>query len=168
MILRREDGYTLIELLISISITTILLAGVTNAFFTSNRAQLYMETRLGADNDLLNVSAYFTQDVQSATASTSTGCGGSAVPVGFTWTDYATSDVYTAGYTLAGTVLTRKVCRKPASGPEVTLQSNNLGRTVGSMSVADISSGGTVVGKTLTVTTTEGTSVVYRAYFRAV
>jgi prepilin-type N-terminal cleavage/methylation domain-containing protein len=164
---RREGGYTLIELLISISIMAILMAGVTNAFFTSNRAQAFMETRLGADNDLLNVSAYFTQDVQSATASSSTGCGGDAVDVGFTWTDHATSDVYVVGYELDGTVLTRKLCRKPASSPEVTEQSNTLGRTVQSIAVGNIPTTGTAVGKTLNVTTTEGTSIVYRAYFRA-
>lgn len=170
---QRDAGYTLVELLISISIISILLVGVSNAFFTSNRAQMFMEEQLGSKNDLLNVSSYFTQDAQSATASGTTSCSGATVPVAFMWTDAATADSYTAAYTLSDGRLQRQLCRTPTAGAAVIEQSNNLGRQVASVSVGDLCEDGTcdsvadmVVGKTLTLTTTEGDSIVYRAYFR--
>jgi prepilin-type N-terminal cleavage/methylation domain-containing protein len=63
---RPDDGFTLVELLVSISILGILLAAITGTMFVSLRTVAVTQERLTESNDELFATSYFADDVQGA------------------------------------------------------------------------------------------------------
>lgn len=79
-----DRGFTLVEMLISISILGIVLAAISGVTFVSVRAAASADTRLTESNDLLRAATYFAGDVQSAqsvSVGTTPRCGTDAASV---------------------------------------------------------------------------------------
>lgn len=73
-----DDGFTLVELLISVTIMGLILSALSGVTFVTLRTAAATDTRLDESNDLLRAAAYFAGDVmgaQSVTASATPRCG---------------------------------------------------------------------------------------------
>jgi prepilin-type N-terminal cleavage/methylation domain-containing protein len=79
-----DAGFTLVELLISISVLGIVLTAITGVTFVAMRTTAGANTRLNESNDLLRAATYFDDDVQGAQAvsvGTTPRCGTDATSV---------------------------------------------------------------------------------------
>lgn len=143
MLSRRDDGFTLVELLVAISVLGLLLSAITGSIFVGMRTAARTEDRLTESNDELTATGYFADDVQGAksvTVSTVPKCGTDAsAVVEFVGQDFAdtatpaaaTPDTVTTvvSYVLrtrtgsTGTTreLHRLACTAPAASPAYPL-----------------------------------------------
>lgn len=75
---RRDAGFTLVELLISVSVLGVVLTAIASVSLVAARTATSADTRLRESNDLLRAATYFGADVQgaqSAAAGTVPRCG---------------------------------------------------------------------------------------------
>ncbi len=152
---RPEDGVTLVELLVSISIMGIIMASLVSAIYFGIRTTAGMQRGLDQSNAQQLIAHYFAADVQAScdptlstptctrspnpsSASTSA-CGSNAL--------FATDSVssatgsaadQTVGYVLQGTTLTRVSCAYNASSAAST---TTLAQNVSSAAVSYPASG---------------------------
>jgi prepilin-type N-terminal cleavage/methylation domain-containing protein len=63
---RTDDGFTLVELLVSVAILGLVLAAISGVTFVSVRTAADAQVRLTESNDLLHAASYFGDDVQGA------------------------------------------------------------------------------------------------------
>jgi prepilin-type N-terminal cleavage/methylation domain-containing protein len=84
---RRDDGFTLVELLIVVSILGIIMGAIAASFIVSLRVTSETQDRLSESHDADLTSAYFASDFQSAESLDAT-CGPSSGSImRFSWTD---------------------------------------------------------------------------------
>jgi prepilin-type N-terminal cleavage/methylation domain-containing protein len=128
-----EDGFTLLELLIVISILPIVIGGIAVATISSFRSQIAVSARLADSHDAQITSAYFARDVQTATSvSTSTTTslcpsGSGTQLLGLSWTTASGTVTVSYGFS-SGTsspYLVRRYCQG-ASSPVVVPLSTGL------------------------------------------
>lgn len=99
--MRREDGFTLIELMVVLSIMTVVLAAVGTAIITVLKITDDTSSRMSESHDAQLASAYFANDVESAVTVTTTSggygpCGNSNAIVNFEWKDIGIGNTNTA------------------------------------------------------------------------
>src|SRR5689334_22429784 len=63
---RTEDGFTLIELIVSLTILATITGALTATFITANNANADVSSRIHVSNDAQNTAAFFTADAQAA------------------------------------------------------------------------------------------------------
>ena len=117
-----EEGFTLVELLISTVILAVIFGAVTEAMIVGLRTTDSTDQRLRESVDGQLASAYFARDVQAAAQivpDMKSPCSSSVARVTFTWTDPVDgTTAKAAAYVLAGPpsagaderVLTRQYC----------------------------------------------------------
>ncbi|MDP3713676.1 MAG: prepilin-type N-terminal cleavage/methylation domain-containing protein [Mycobacteriales bacterium] len=116
-----QAGFTLLELLVAMSLAGLVFSVVSAAFVVSVDVTEDTNTRLTESQAGAFTSAYFTRDVQSAsTISTSTPrCGGGSetLVASMQWTDTATTTTktYSVDYRLEAGRLTRFLCGSATS-----------------------------------------------------
>lgn len=89
---RRDDGLTLIELLVSMAVLLIIMAPLVTAFVVGLGTTRATEQDAGNSADAQLLASFLDVDVASAeTVSTTTTCGGAAGVLQLRWTDGATS-----------------------------------------------------------------------------
>jgi prepilin-type N-terminal cleavage/methylation domain-containing protein len=106
---RSEEGFTLVELIISISILGIVISAMSWVMFASLVANRETRNRLDETRDEQFVAAYFASDVDGATAmatGTSTACGSGLAVAEFTGTSFDSLSPPNQTATLARYVLT--------------------------------------------------------------
>lgn len=111
---RSEEGMSLIELLVAVSILGILMTALVGALFVGFQSTSDTHTRLDQSNAEQIVTTYVTKDVQGADtvrAAVVSACGGAAALETTTRSDpVATASDVTVAYRLSGTSLVRQVC----------------------------------------------------------
>jgi prepilin-type N-terminal cleavage/methylation domain-containing protein len=143
----RDDGFTVIELLIALTVSGLILAPLAAAIFVGFRTTGDTQTRL-AQSDSANVlAAYFIPDVQNASilgfGATQLDCGSASGPVdiALTWLPYQAASS-TVGYYTADvggkTELRRRVCR----GDDIVAEVKVLGNVTGGVTPACVNSAG--------------------------
>jgi prepilin-type N-terminal cleavage/methylation domain-containing protein len=125
---RNDDGVSLVELLVAISIMGVVMAALGAALFTGMRTTRDTTTSLGQSNAELLVSTWVTKDVQAADAvktGVTSACGNQpAVIETTTRTDpVATASNVTVAYRLVGANLVRQQC---GPAPSTTTIARNL------------------------------------------
>lgn len=147
---RTQAGYTLIELIVAITILGAITGAITATFLTANNANADVSERIHESNDAQLTAAFWTADAQAAggvnpvTGTTDPGLGvfttgdggcnlgGGALAVGFKWKEWASRDSSTTADTFvtrvaayvyrAGTAeLERRTCADGATTGVVTL-----------------------------------------------
>ncbi len=124
---RRDEGFTLLELLISLAIMPLIVGAIGLAAITSLNSQSAATIRFADTHDAQETGAYFFRDVQTATSvstsTTATQCplsGGVAQVLGLSWVVTGSTDYVSYGIS-TGTkdpYLIRRFCR--GSAPAVT------------------------------------------------
>lgn len=87
-VVRDEEGFTLIEMVMVIVIMPIIVGGIAIALVTSLGAQSGVSTRLGDSHDAQITSANFVRDIQGAqflSTNTTPFCGGGSQVLGLSW-----------------------------------------------------------------------------------
>lgn len=106
---RTEDGFTLVELLIAVSILGILLTAISSTMFVALRTAASSEVRLTESNDALFATTYFGDDVQGAkslSVGTTPRCGTDAsAVVEFLGQDFSDDSSFTTTTTVVSYVL---------------------------------------------------------------
>lgn len=119
-----EEGFTLIELIITIAILPIILGGITVALLSVFGLQDSVQNRVGDSNDELVSASVFNKDAQSAQqieTATAPACGSSGTQlVGFEWAQDATGNYdtvvsYVTQSNGGTTSLVRQSCMSGAS-----------------------------------------------------
>lgn len=124
---RQDDGFTLVELLMVIAMTSIIMTALASAFTTGLRTTTATGTRLSETADLQLLSAYFPQDIQSAgigagdvdtTATATAGCSGldGSNVLALRWTDFKTGTSYGATYRTRVSGTEQQLVRYTCSG----------------------------------------------------
>jgi prepilin-type N-terminal cleavage/methylation domain-containing protein len=119
----REAGFTLLELIVAITIMGIIILPLTLAMVTGLTTTIDAQQRLSASRSPLFTSAFFSRDAQSAAKggidnnpSNPPGCGTGTNVISFTWKTTAPAAVhnYAASYSLHGSgasqTMTRTFC----------------------------------------------------------
>jgi prepilin-type N-terminal cleavage/methylation domain-containing protein len=130
--LTNEDGVSLIELLVAVSILGVLMTVLASALFVGFGTTRDTHTRLDQSNAEQIVTMYVTKDVQGADTVQSgvvSTCGGPAALETTTRTDPAGAVNVTVAYRLDGTSLVRQLC-----GP--TPSTNTIATNVTSFSAS--------------------------------
>lgn len=153
----RDDGFTLIEMLLTVSIMGVISAALFGVVLSYFQVSASTRTRLSESTDQQFVSAYWQQDVsalgrRALTGGTTTtsqsvwvgaaapgGCGSSVpgtVVVSFAWREFQTGTdpttawdgtVQEAAYVVSGTVLKRVRCKAGVAGQPHTVAHNVVG-----------------------------------------
>ncbi len=107
----RQDGFTLIELIVGVAILGIVFSVLTASMVVGFRTTDATQTRLSESHDAHQTSAYFATDVGSAeTASLDdSGCAGVTPLISFDWWDGTV--LKTASYVVTGAGSGRKLTR---------------------------------------------------------
>jgi prepilin-type N-terminal cleavage/methylation domain-containing protein len=112
-----DEGMTLVELLISVTILGTILSAMTGVTFVSMRTATTADTRLDESNDLLLAGTYFAGDVmgaQTVVVSTTPRCGtDSSAVVEFRGQDFSDTTTF-ATMTTVITYVVRTVAGSPA------------------------------------------------------
>lgn len=111
MRLRDDEGFTLIEMLVTIVILGIISAAIVTAIIVGLRTTDDTGRRLSESHDAQLVQVYVPNDVQSATfvSSSDTACTGTDPVVMLRWTDGAVTKV--ASYVVESAAIDRKLVR---------------------------------------------------------
>ena len=118
---RRDDGMTLVELLVAITILGIIGSVVTSTLFLALRTSTDAQTTLNESNDRETLALMFTRDAQNAPSvlTTASACmpASSTVIVRFVWFEtqvgvatQARREVVYSRPTAAATSITRSIC----------------------------------------------------------
>lgn len=146
--IKKEQGYTLIELLVTIAITGIIFTVIGTAIYQLSTVSGYGNDKLTADHELQNAAYWFNLDGQTAVTSTGGDILSFSLPSG---------NIIT--YSLEGTVLERSV------GPVTTTLAQNI-------SSANFSVEGRLVSMDITSSPSGRANVnvqqVYKVYLRPV
>lgn len=78
--LHSQDGFTLVEVIVSVAIAAILMAGLTSVIFTSVRAYNTASSRVEASSQIRNVAFYAGDDVARSGVPVGPGCGFTGSP----------------------------------------------------------------------------------------
>ena len=109
MLSRGEEGFTLVELLISVAILGVVLAAISGVTFTAVRTTADAEVRLDESNDLMLAASYFGDDVQGAQSvsiGTTPRCGADdSVVVELVGEDFADDDTFATSTTVVSYVV---------------------------------------------------------------
>ena len=143
-----EDGFTLIEMIIAVVITTMITGALAAVFVTSGRSTSASSHRSNQTNDAQVISSFLVKDAQAAGAvdpltgindstagaftNAAATCSVTGTVLRFRWVDRSSTATYVdAVYTRSGTKLTRTVCNTPVAGgttttlPSISLASNH-------------------------------------------
>jgi prepilin-type N-terminal cleavage/methylation domain-containing protein len=112
---RADDGFTMVELILAIAITSIIILVIGNAAIIGWKTTNGTEERLAASNEAQIATSFFVSDVQSATTvvnneATCPAPGGGSV-LALKWTDSDTGPTHVAGYAVQGTGSNRTLIR---------------------------------------------------------
>src|SRR5689334_1254760 len=122
---RSERGFTLIELIVAITILTIIGAAITESLIIGLRTTDNTNTRLGASSDAGLLATYFGSDAQSASdvSTSDTACGGVVPVVRLLWTDPGETAPGTrvVAYDLVAGSLVRRSCLNSGAPSEQTV-----------------------------------------------
>jgi len=111
MTARNERGFTVIELIVSITILAVIGAALTESIIIGLRTTDNTSTNLGASSDAGLLASYFGSDAQSSSSTTGPACGsGGVTVVNLSWTDPRSADAYVISYSVDGGDLVRRVC----------------------------------------------------------
>jgi type II secretory pathway pseudopilin PulG len=110
---RGESGFTLIELILTMSMLTIIVGAIAATVIVGLRDATGVDTRLSESHDAQRASEYFVNDAQSAagvTLNTNDSCADLTPPlVTFTWADSGVANVAT--YEVKAGALHRRFCQ---------------------------------------------------------
>jgi type II secretory pathway pseudopilin PulG len=109
---RDESGLTLVELVVSVSITGVIAVALSSAIFVGLRTTRDTRTSLTQSNTEQLVTTYVAKDVLSSDTEPAAGavCGGPAVLVTTAHADALGAANVTVAYRLSGNDLQREVC----------------------------------------------------------
>lgn len=113
----RDDGFTLVELLITIVITGVIVGVISTAMIVGLHADASTRTRLAESHDAQLVSVYLPPDLQStsgdvvAAPATNTECSGGPNFLRLKWTEQLTTGGATTTYVAA-----YRIAQDPTSG----------------------------------------------------
>lgn len=166
--MRRDDGMTLVELLIAIALAGLLMAGLASVFVVSSKTQNASFDMLSDQTAADDVTLYFARDVQSAIPpaqlGVTTSCGDAAVVL-LRWTDAVSGHRFEAAYTRDGDVLRRSLCADLGAGYHRRAVSR-LMTNVQSAEAALVTSAGGRTGVRLLIQSETGQTIRARAYHR--
>lgn len=114
---RREEGFTLVELMVAVTILAIITGVIAAAMMVSFRTTDEANDRLARAHDVQISTSAFASDVQSADTvliGAGTPACGAAADLSFVWTDPNAAPapvVNVASYRIEGTRLLRTYCR---------------------------------------------------------
>jgi prepilin-type N-terminal cleavage/methylation domain-containing protein len=124
---RRDDGFTLVELMVAVVILVLVTAALAAALVVTFRTTDEANDRLARAHDVHISTSAFASDVQSADAvvggPTSPPCGSANADLSFVWTDTAASPspvAHVVSYQLDGQRLLRHHCK--SGGMSVTVE----------------------------------------------
>src|SRR4051812_47528493 len=143
---RAQQGYTLIELIVVVTILAAITGGITSAFLTAYNANVTSDERVHESNDAQVLAGYWTADAQAAggvnpvvgatdaslgvSTGSDNGCtgpGGGALVFSFKWNDRSASSVVARVanyfYTPSNGALERRTCADGASTSATLLTS---------------------------------------------
>ena len=103
---KNQRGFTLIELVIAIAITSIITGGITMTIFQVFNINSISTNHMIAVRQVQDVGFWVSRDALMAQSTTVTGITG--FPITLTWTDYVSGDEYQVVYTLVGGQLQRE------------------------------------------------------------
>ncbi|MDQ1698897.1 MAG: hypothetical protein QOG34_760 [Frankiaceae bacterium] len=131
---RDESGFTLVELLISITIMAVLIPALGLGLLTVLKTMNSTQTQYSDAHDIQYSALNFQSDAASALTVNPTDSGNACatagtVQVNFTWTA-ASGVAYKADYSLVGTTLHRLLCSKPVSGSYAMVVDQSLASSV--------------------------------------
>ena len=165
----REDGFTLVELLMSIVISGIILGPIAASLLVGLRTSDETSNRLVGSNDAQMLSVWLTPDIQSAggqsgdvATSSNTDCSGISNVLRLRWreTSGSTTTTYNAAYAVSQTDgewrLIRYLCVD--SGSATT---HVVARNLASSSAATATANGTKVSMTVTEANTPANPTGY-------
>ena len=186
---RSEGGFTLVELLVTLSVMSVIIFGIASALIVVLHTYPADAARLTQDEAAQLLSSWLQADVLSAGASsyninvnpaTISGCS-SGVPAGatnvvnLTWSDFDTGTQFEASYRVAGSILTRYFCIGGARA-DATKVGRNVQSAVAtvfplppvpaqqvSVVVTDFVNGSNCVSTASTSTTTAGSTTTITA-----
>jgi prepilin-type N-terminal cleavage/methylation domain-containing protein len=150
---RAEDGFTLIEMIVAVVITTMILGALATVFVTSSRSTSATTHRSKQASDSQVISSFLIRDAQAAggvnpqtglndtdlgvftnapvAACTSGGSAITGTKLRFRWVDRtAASNYYDAVYWLSGNRLVRTLCTTPTAGGSTSTSDATLATTI--------------------------------------
>jgi len=112
--MEREDGFTLIELVMTITILAIIMPVIAGSVIVGLKTTDDTSARLNQSHDVQNATAFFEQDVASAddVSLTDTTCAGVAPIVRLRWTDPVTSHTIIASYFVRTSATEKQLVRR--------------------------------------------------------
>lgn len=141
--LHSEDGLSLSEMLVTITISSVVVGAIAAAFIVGTRTSVSANTRLRESHDAQMLNTYFSPDAHNASSFAATGMTGCAVNPGestvaqFGWTDGAAEKrVFYLRPSATSPELVRRYCASATSAPRNQTLVRNLAAGPGAISVS--------------------------------